>query len=115
MTLLGRWRFVTPTSGTELASRLEFLLVTAKLVNGLFDLSPSYHIGPGFLSGVVYLIPALGRIPLESFGVERTQDIPLRVSGRAEFGAGWSSSAAVNFKTNLAVRFENSSMWQQSQ
>jgi len=64
-----------------------------------------------FLSGVEHLIPWLGRIPLESFGVDRTQDIPLRASGRAGSGAVSSSSAAVNFKTNLAVRFENSSTW----
>ena len=35
---LGRWRFVARTSGIELASRLKFLLVVAKLVNGLSDL-----------------------------------------------------------------------------
>ena len=39
VTLLGRWRFVTPANGTELASCLELLHVTTKLVNGLFDLS----------------------------------------------------------------------------
>ena len=59
----------------------------------------------------MHLIPALGRISLESFELGRNQDIHLRVSGRADVSAVRSSSAAVDFKTVLAVNFENSSMW----
>ena len=51
---------------------------------------PSYNIGTEFLSGVMHFVPALGQIPIESFGVERTQDMPLRVSERAESSAVWS-------------------------
>ena len=37
VTLFGRWRFVAPANGTDLAARFEFLPVATKLVNGLLD------------------------------------------------------------------------------